>query len=276
MAEQTNRIWTGSSFKKLPDVDRMYGRIPESLQKNPDFKKFMKKAGPVLSKGYGKEGYKGATLTQGGKFGDSYTTPPSEEAKNLINSKSLVRQGKKIGAKTSANMVSKALRGSGKVALKGLGAVFGTPAIIAADLLDSKVAGTDQFGRALDTVDGFEAAKRDDKVADYFLTYGTFPEGTDLDSFNRDAVNSRITGKLRSEHMAQQLRQVNRGMEFMRGNNPTQPTPEEQERQRFRYDVMRQVEPTWSSEIKQRKMVGPSQGVQRQVARTSREASRES
>ena len=199
-----------------------------------------------------------------------------EDPTSAINSASLVRQGKRIGAKTGTNAITKALRSSGKIAGRAFGTVLGTPAYIAADLLDSKVAGTDQFGRALDTPDGWEAAKRDDKVADYFLTYGTFPESTDLNSFNREAVNSRITGKLRSEHMAQQLRQVNRGMEFMRGNNPTQPTPEEQERQRFRYDVMRQIEPTWSSEIKQRKMVGPSQGVQRQVARTSRETSRES
>jgi hypothetical protein len=150
------------------------------------------------------------------------------------------------------------------------------PAVIAADLLDSKVAGTDQFGRALDTPDGWEAAKRDDKVADYFLTYGAYPEGIDLDSVNQGAVQSRIEGKLRSEHMANQLRQVNRGMAFMQGENPTQPTPEEQQRQKFRYDVMRDVEPSWSSEIKQRKMVGPSQAVQRQVADTSTSASRKS
>ena len=190
-----------------------------------------------------------------------------EDPTTAVNSASLVRQGKKIGAKTSANMVSKALRGSGKLALKGLGTIFSMPVMIASDLLDSKKVGTDQFGRALDTPEGFEAAKRDDKVADYFLTYGTFPEETGTDSFNREAVNSRIAGKLRSEHMAQQLRQVSRGMEFMRGNNPTQPTPEEQERQKFRYDVMRQIEPTWSSELKTKKLVGPSQAVQEHVAR---------
>ena len=192
-----------------------------------------------------------------------------EDPTSAINSASLIRQGKRIGAKGSARFAAKALRGSAKLALRTAGTIFGTPAYIAADLLDSKKAGTDQFGRALDTPDGWEAAKRDDKVADYFLTYGTYPEETGTDSFNQEAVNSRIAGKLRSEHMAQQLRQVNNGMAFMQGKGMSQPTPEQQQRQKFRYDVMRQVEPTWSSEIKQRKMVGPSQSVQKQVARTS-------
>ena len=193
-----------------------------------------------------------------------------EDPTSAINSASLIRQGKRIGAKGSARFAAKALRGSAKLALKAAGTIFGTPAYIAADLLDSKEAGTDQFGRALDTPDGWEAAKRDDKVADYFLTYGTYPEETGTDSFNQEAVNSRIAGKLRSEHMAQQLRQVSRGMEFMRGNNPTQPTPEEQQRQKFRYDVMRQVEPTWSSELRTKKLVGPSQAVQKHVAKQQR------
>jgi hypothetical protein len=218
----------------------MYGRIPESLQKNPDFKKFMKKAGPRLDKGYGKKGYKGATLTQGGKFGDSYTTPPAE---NLVNSKSLVRQGAKIGAKTSAGVVSKALRNSAKIAMKGVGAVLGMPAVIAYDLLDSKTAGTDQFGRALDTPDGWEAAKQDDKVADYFATYGVLPEGTTEGSYNPTAVISRVEGKFRSEQMANTLRQVNRGMAFMQGKNPVQETPEQMARKNIRDGIMNEWYP---------------------------------
>lgn len=224
--------------EKLQGVDRMYGRIPESLQKNPDFKKFMKKAGPILSKGAGKEGYKGATLTQGGKFGDSYITPPGEESKNLVNSKSLVRQGAKIGSKTSTNIISKALRNSTKVAGKASGAVLGLPGMLAFDLLDSKKAGTDQFGRFLDTVDGMEAAKTDEKVADYFATYGVLPEGTAEGSFNMAAVTSRIESKLRSEQMANMLRQVNRGMSFMQGKNPVQETPEQISRKNVRDSIM--------------------------------------
>ena len=110
--------------------------------------------------------------------------------------------------------------------------------MLAFDLLDSKKAGTDQFGRFLDTVDGMEAAKRDDKVADYFLTYGTYPEGTTEGSVNVAAVTSRIESKLRSEQMANTLRQVNRGMAFMQGKNPTQETPEQMARKDFRNNIM--------------------------------------
>ena len=227
----------------LQGVDQMYGRIPESLQKNPDFKKFMKKAKPILAKGYGKKGYKGATLTQGGKFGDSYTTPPTEEAKNLVNSKSLVRQGAKIGAKTGTNILTKALRNSTKIAGKASGVVLGLPGILAFDLLDSKKAETIQFGRFLDTPDGMEAAKTDEKVADYYLTYGTLPEGTAEGSYNIAAVTSRIEGKLRSEQMANMLRQVNRGTAFMQGKNPVQETPEQMARKDFRDNIMNEWYP---------------------------------
>jgi len=161
-----------------------------------------------------------------------------EDPTTAFNSKSLVRQGAKIGAKGSANYASKALRSSAKIAMKGVGAVFGMPAVIAYDLLDSKKAGTDQFGRALDTKDGWEAAKQDDKVADYFATYGVLPEGTNEGSYNPAAVISRIEGKLRSEQMANTLRQVNRGMAFMQGKNPMQETPEQMSRKDFRDSVM--------------------------------------
>ena len=161
-----------------------------------------------------------------------------QDPTTAVNSKSLVRQGARIGAKTSANVMSKALRNSTKIAGKAGGIVLGLPGVLAFELLDSKKAGTDQFGRFLDTVDGMEAAKRDDKVADYFLTYGTYPEGTTEGSVNVAAVTSRIESKLRSEQMANTLRQVNRGMAFMQGNNPVQETPEQMARKDFRNNIM--------------------------------------
>ena len=161
-----------------------------------------------------------------------------EDPTTALNSKSLVRQGRKISAKATANYASKALRNSAKVAMKASGAVLGMPGILAFDLLDSKVAGTDQFGRALDTPEGLEAAKTDNKVADYFLTYGTYPEGINIDSVNHNAVSSRIESKLRSEQMANTLRQVNRGMAFMQGKNPMQETPEQMSRKDFRDSIM--------------------------------------
>ena len=171
-----------------------------------------------------------------------------EDPTSAINSASLVRQGKKIGAKTSSSVMAKALRGSAKVAMKGVGAVFGMPAVIAYDLLDSKKAGTDQFGRALDTKDGWEAAKQDDKVADYFATYGVLPEGTTEGSYNAAAVISRVEGKLRSEQMANTLRQVNRGMAFMQGKNPVQETPEQMSRKNVRNSIMNEWYPAESTD----------------------------
>ena len=161
-----------------------------------------------------------------------------EDPTTALNSKSLVRQGAKIGSRTSTNSISKALRNSTKVAGKASGAVLGLPGMLAFDLLDSKKAGTDQFGRFLDTVDGMEAAKTDEKVADYYLTYGTLPEGTAEGSYNIAAVTSRIESKLRSEQMANTLRQVNRGMAFMQGKNPMQETPEQMSRKDFRDSIM--------------------------------------
>ena len=171
-----------------------------------------------------------------------------QDPTTAVNSKSLVRQGARIGAKTSANVMSKALRNSTKIAGKAGGIVLGLPGVLAFDLLDSKKAGTDQFGRFLDTVDGMEAAKRDDKVADYFLTYGTYPEGTTEGSVNVAAVTSRIESKLRSEQMANTLRQVNRGMAFMQGKTPVQETPEQISRKNVRNSIMNEWYPAESTD----------------------------
>ena len=54
-----------------------------------------------------------------------------EDPTSAINSASLIRQGKRIGAKGSARFAAKALRGSAKLALRTAGTIFGTPAYIA-------------------------------------------------------------------------------------------------------------------------------------------------
>ena len=206
----------------------------------------------------------------------SYIQGKAEDPTSAINSASLVRQGKKIGAKASATFAGKALRKRAAVAGKGLGVLFGGPAVIAADLLISDNAGQDQYGRSVDTPKGFKAAEEDKAVADYFTEYGSFPENFDPEGgHNMNAVLDNIEKKLRSEQMANQVRQINGGMAFMQGKTQTGPTPEQVERQKFRYDSMKALTgttPAFSRELKQRKMVGPSQAVMDQVKRTSRKS----
>ncbi len=158
-----------------------------------------------------------------------------------INSKSLVRAGNKIGTKISANVIAKALRSSAKTVGKTGGTVLGMPGVLAFDLLASKQTGTDQYGRFLDTPEGLEGAKTDEKIADYYATYGTLPEGTTEGSFNAAAVIGGIEKRMKAERMAAILRQVNRGMSFMQGVNPMQETPEQIARKEMRNTIMRDL-----------------------------------
>ena len=137
-------------------------------------------------------------------------------------------------------------------------------------------AGQDQYGRSVDTPKGFKAAEEDKAVADYFTEYGSFPENFDPEGgHNMNAVLDNIEKKLRSEQMASQVRQINSGMAFMQGKTQAGPTPEQVERQKFRYDSMKALTgttPAFSRELKQMKMLGPSQAVMDQVKRTSRKS----
>jgi hypothetical protein len=186
----------------------------------------MKKVKPILSKGAGGPGYKGATLTQGGKFGDSYTTPPEI---NPVNTKDLVRQGKKIAAKGSARYAKRALKGVG-LASKGLALLWGTPAVIGAELLISKDAGVDQYGRKVDTPEGYNAMTKDNAIADYYSTYGSYPESYNPGDHNQNAIIDRIEAKVRSETMANMLRRES--------GQQSQPTPEEEVRKKWRTQIL--------------------------------------
>jgi hypothetical protein len=168
------------------------------------------------------------------------TEPKSKsvDSRQSINSKSLVRAGKKIGAKVSAKAIANALRSSVKTAGKAGGTVLSMPGVLAFDLLASKQVGTDQYGRFLDTPEGLEGAKTDEKIADYYATYGTLPEGTTEGSFNAAAVIGGIEKRMKAEQMANILRQVNRGMSFMQGANPMQETPEQMARKKIRNTIM--------------------------------------
>ena len=151
-----------------------------------------------------------------------------EDPTSAVNSKSLVRQGNKMAARGTARVATKALRRTAGLAGKVLGTLFGTPAIIASDLVDSKVAGVDKYGRAVDTPKGFKSAQEDTATADYFAQYGSFPESVDFNVRNPQAIFDRIKKQTKAEVMAQQLR----GTPYQRARGINkQPTPEDLARQ---------------------------------------------
>ena len=129
----------------------------------------------------------------------------AEDPSTVVSSKALVNQGNRLGSKTSATLTAKALRGAAKQALSGAGRLlFSTPAVIAQDILISESVGQDQFGRAIDTPEGFQKAERDREVADYFMQYGAFPE--ESSGTNQQAVENMIENKMKQQRMAQILR----------------------------------------------------------------------
>ena len=152
----------------------------------------------------------------------------SEDPTSAINSASLVRQGKKIAAKGSANLASKLLRKSVGLGGKALGMIFGSPAVIASDLVTSDTVGIDRYGRAVDTPKGFKLAQEDTATADYFSQYGSFPENVDFNVRNPQAIFDRIKKQTKAEVMAQELRRT--PFQRAKGIN-RQPTPEDLARQ---------------------------------------------
>jgi len=157
---------------------------------------------------------------------------------NPVNTKDLVRQGQKIAAKGSARYATKALQKGARLASKGLALLWGTPAVIGAELLISKDAGTDQYGRKIDTPEGYKSMQEDNAVADYYATYGSYPENYKPGDHNQNAIVDRVEAKLRSEIMAKQLRQQS-------GVQQTQPTPEEMARNKWRREVLTSVTGDW-------------------------------
>ena len=157
---------------------------------------------------------------------------------NPVNTKSLIRQGQKIAAKGSARYATQALKKGASLASKGLAMLWGTPAVIGTELLISKDAGTDQYGRKIDTPEGYKSMQADNAVADYYATYGSYPENYKPGDHNQNAIVDRVEAKLRSEIMAKQLRQQS-------GVQQTQPTPEEMARNRWRREVLTSVTGDW-------------------------------
>jgi len=154
-------------------------------------------------------------------------------AEALQDAKTLVKQGKNIGAKGSAKFATKALLKTGLgLASKGMAALWGYPAVVAADLLlGSSVAGIDQYGRKFDTPKGHDAIEKDNAIADYYATYGSFPENYNADDHNQNAIIDRIESTVRSETMAAMLRQES--------GKQSQPTPEELARKKWRSSILR-------------------------------------
>lgn len=76
-------------------TNRKYGRVPEVIQKDPEFKQFMQKSKPIVSKGYGKEqdwGSSDADL-QRRKTGKLPIKLQSEGKTSLLNQQSTRSKG---------------------------------------------------------------------------------------------------------------------------------------------------------------------------------------
>ena len=128
---------------------------------------------------------------------------------DTTDSKSLVKKGNKVGAQTNPKLTTSALRNAAGGVMKGAGKLlFNTPAVIATDILASKETGTDQFGRFVDTPEGFMKAERDREVAEYYMEYGAIPEDVDWseNGVNYPAIENMIESKMKQERMAQLIR----------------------------------------------------------------------
>jgi len=153
-------------------------------------------------------------------------------AEALQNAKTLVKQGNKIEAQGAAKFSAKALQKVGLgLASKGMAALWGYPAILGEAAFISANVGVDQYGRKFDTPEGHDAIEKDNAVADYYATYGSFPENYNADDHNQNAIIDRIESTVRSETMAAMLRQES--------GKQSQPTPEELARKKWRSSILR-------------------------------------
>ena len=157
---------------------------------------------------------------------DKLVSKSKTDPRQAVNAKSLVRAGKKIGSKAGTSFLSSQLRkvgGAAKVAGRSWG-----PALLIEELLRSKPVGTDKYGRYSDTQKGAKAIQLDSDTADYYAQYGAFPENTNFEERNPQAIFDRIKEKTKQQVMAEQLRRT--PFQRARGIN-RQPTPEELARQ---------------------------------------------
>ena len=150
----------------------------------------------------------------------------SNDPRQAVNSKSLVRAGKKLASGTGGFM-ARQLRNFAGMATKVSGKAWG-PVMLAEELLRSKTAGTDKYGRAIDTPTGFRNAQLDLETADYFATHGAFPENTDFNKRNSRAIFDRIKSQTQAEVQAAMLK-----MNPVQRTRSQQPTPESLARQEW-------------------------------------------
>ena len=158
---------------------------------------------------------------------DKVISKSKTDPKQAVNAKSLVRAGKKIGAKAGGSFLTRQLRKVGGMATKAAGKGWG-PALLLEELLRSRPVGVDKYGRKVDTQKGFKSAQLDSDTADYYAQYGAFPENTNFEERNPQAIFDRIKEKTKQQVMAEQLRRT--PFQQARGIN-AQPTPEELARQ---------------------------------------------
>ena len=100
-----------------------------------------------------------------------------QDPRAFVNTKSLVRAGKKLAfetAQTASGAVIRKLRQVAGMATKAAGRGWG-PVMLAEELLVSKETGGDQYGRQLDSKQGFQNAILDDQVVSKWTDEGQPP-----------------------------------------------------------------------------------------------------
>lgn len=172
------------------------------------------------------------------------TKPKSQsiDPRQAVNSKSLVRAGKKIAEKAAATAgefsVKQLRKIAGAIGKTG-GRAWG-PVMLAEQLLKSKKSGGDQWGRQLDTPTGFKAAQLDDQVVSQWINTGRPP--MDLMEKNGDILNiqyiTQKVGSIQAKNAQEQRMKANSPEDY--ANSPINSSFDRLRRQRQQAELLRQ------------------------------------
>ena len=172
------------------------------------------------------------------------TKPKSQSAdpREAVNAKSLVRAGKDLGKKavkaSTAYGIKQLQNIAGGIAKTG-GRAWG-PVMLAEQLLKSKKAGTDQWGRHLDTVKGWKAAQADDQIVNQWVTTGRPP--MDLMEKHGDVLNKQYifekVGNIQAQNAQEQMMQANSPEDY--AGSPINASFDRLRRQKQQAELLRQ------------------------------------
>tara|TARA_Y100000310_G_scaffold286321_1_gene310386 strand:+ start:848 stop:1438 length:591 start_codon:yes stop_codon:yes gene_type:complete len=172
------------------------------------------------------------------------TKPQSQSAdpRQAVNAKSLVRAGKKMAVKAAST--------AGAFGVKQLRQIAGTigktggrawgPVMLAEQLLKSKKAGVDQWGRQVDTPAGFKAAQLDDQVVSQWINTGRPP--MDLMEKNGDVLSTQYiiqkVGKIQAQNAQEQMMKADSPEDY--AGSPINASFDRLRRQKQQAELLRQ------------------------------------